>query len=203
MIIVRFSLPVQIKIYSEPVSHSAEQHKEVPDEMSAFLFHGKRNDPEGIEKAAGEDKKEQGQIVVHHFRQEHQAASSEDDIQRDMDLPGFPRPENADQCDAGQDHSPFGNAEGDTGRSAPVQQPHRRKGTADQQVDGDIVKPPPQAFHRGAPLESVVQAAHQEHQDEAAPVDQRRAKLHPRIGPEQQQHQARQLQVQRPTRCRC
>ena len=108
-----------------------------------------------------------------------------------MNLCGSFRTENSDQRDAGQYDRPLGDAEGHALRPAPEKKPEGREGSADQQINGDIVKAAPEALYAGTPFKAVVQAAHKEHHDEADTIDQRGAELQPRIGPKQQQDQGR------------
>ena len=71
--------------------------------------------------------------------------------------------------------------------SLPKEKPHRRECATDQKIDGNIIKPPPQAFHRCPPIEAVIQAAHQEHHNKTDAVNQGSVKLHLCIGAYQQQ----------------
>ena len=161
--------------------------KEMPDKMSAPLLHRKRNDSERIEYPASERIEEQLKIFPKHPRQEYQSAPAENHIQRHMQFSGFFRSEDTDQGNSGNDQYPVRNTENDSRCPFPEEKPHRRECAADQKINGNIVKPPPQAFHRCPPFETVIQAAHQEHHNKTDAVNQGSAKLHPCIGAYQQQ----------------
>ena len=164
-------ISVQEEIDAEPVDDGAEENEEMPEEVGTFLFHGERNDTHGIDNTADQGEQEQRQVFTEHAGQEDQTAPAQDNEKRDMKRPGTAGSEDGDKNKSGNDDSPLDAAENGALLSAPEHQPHRREGTADKQVNGDIVEPPPETFDAGSPAKGMIQAAHEEHHDQAEAVD--------------------------------
>ena len=156
--------------------------------MGALFFQRERNDTERIKQPAAEGEEKQGEHFPEHAGQEHQSQPAQHDVKRHMNPPDPVRSEHADQRKSGDNDSPLDAAQDRSGVSCPEQEPKRSKRPADQQVDGNIVKPPPKPLHRRSPFERVVQAAHQEHQDHAQAVNDGAHDLRPCIGTDQHQH---------------
>ena len=122
--------------------------------------------------------------------QEDQTAPAQDNEKRDMKRPGTAGSEDGDKNKSGNDDSPLDAAENGALLSAPEHQPHRREGTADKQVNGDIVEPPPETFDAGSPAKGMIQAAHEEHHDHAETIDDGAQGTGRCTGFNQEQHQA-------------
>ena len=124
----------------------------------------------------GQDKTEQRQVFPDHAGEENQSDPAEHHKQNGMEGPGPAGAEYGHENDAKQDQHPLGNTEEGSGLSAPEEQPHGRESAADQQIDGNIVEPPPETLDFGAPAEGMVQTGHEEHHHEADAVDDRAKK---------------------------
>ena len=153
------------------MNHRTEENKEMPEEMGAFLFHRKGDDTYGVDHTADEREQEQRQVFPKHPGQENQTAPAKHDEQGNMKRFGTAGTENSDKNNAGNNNRPLDTAENGAQPAAPEEQPHGREGAADEQVNGDIVETPPDPFDGGSPAEGMIQAAHEEHHDQAEAVD--------------------------------
>ena len=139
--------------------------------MSSLFLHCEGNDTYGVDDTADEREEEQGQIFTQHMGQENQTAPAQHNKKRDMKRFGTAGAENSDENDACDDNCPLNAAEDCTQLISPEEQPQGSECTADQQIDGNIIEPPPDALDGGAPAEGVIQAAHEEHHDQAETID--------------------------------
>ena len=169
----------------------AEEDKEMPNEVGTLPLQDEGDDPDGVDDAAGQCGDEERQVFRNHPGKEDQPAPAQHDEKRDVQRLRAAGAENGHKDDPGEDHSPLDDAKDRPKLTLPEQQPHRCESSADQQVDGDIVKPAPEAFDLRSPAERMVQAAHQEHHDQAGPVDDRAQQLYRRSRTQKQQHKAR------------
>ena len=168
----------------------AEEDEEMPEEMGALFLHCEGNDADGVDDPADECEEEQGQVFPQHTGQEKQAAPAQYDEQCDMERLGTAGAKDGDKNDACDDDCPLDAAEDRSQLTAPEKQPHRGKGAADEEIDGNIIEPPPDPFDCGTPAEGMIQAAHEEHHDQAEPVDDRAEQACGSTGFQNQQYQA-------------
>ena len=153
------------------MNYRAEEDEEMPEEMGSFFLHRKGNDAYGVDDAADEGEEEEGQVFPQHTGQENQAAPAQNNEQCDVKRFGTAGTEDGNKDNAGDNNDPLDTAEDGAQLTAPEKQPHRGKGTANKQVDGNIIEPPPDTLDCGTPAEGMIQAAHKEHHDQAEPID--------------------------------
>ena len=144
-----------------------EEDEKMPEEMSALFLHREGDDADGVNDAAGQDEAKERKVFPDHPGQEEQPAPAEHHKEHRLEHAGTARAEDGDKDDAGQDQHPLHNTADRTGLTAPEKEPKRCKGTADQQVNGYIVKTPPEPLDFCAPFKGMIQAGHEKHHQEA------------------------------------
>ena len=154
------------------MDHGAEKDEEMPQEMGTPAFQGEGDDPDGIDETADERGQKEREIFPDHSGQEDETAPAEHDEEREMERFGTARTENCHEDDAGENDGPLDTAKNRAGTAAPEEQPHGGEGTADEQIDGYIVKPAPETLDTGSPAEGMIKTAHEEHDYKAQSVNQ-------------------------------
>ena len=173
------------------MDESAKENKEMPEKMGAFPLQGEGDDADGIDDAADESGQEERQVFPDHAGQEKETAPAQDNEEGKVEGFGPAGAEDRHKDNTGDDDCPLDAAKDRAQPAAPEKQPHGRESSADEQVDGNIVKTPPEPFDAGTPAEGMVQAAHQEHDNQAQAVDQGTEKAGGSTGFYQEQHQPR------------
>lgn len=171
------------------MDHGTEEDKEMPQEMSSLALECERNDSDGIDDAAGKGKDKKREILPEHTGDKEKAAPSQNNKEHRMKNTGTSGAENSHKDNSQQDKDPLDDTEDGSRLTAPEKQPHRCKGATDEQINGNIVEPPPEALDPGAPAERMVKTAHQKHHQEAEAIDRRTEEACTGVCFQQEQHQ--------------
>ena len=162
----------------------------MPHAVVVLSLSRKGDHANGISKAAQKDQKKQRPIILIKIGQKHQSAPANDKIQRKVEGPPLAGAKDRHQRHTKEDHAPLHAEKRDAKTVAQINQQHRGKGSANEQVDGAVIQSAADPFHRGARGHGMVHAAGKHHNDHADAVKTGGGQLQRCIRLQKQQHKA-------------
>ena len=179
----------------------AKQNKEMPEKMGPFFFQRKRNNAKRVGKSAAENIEKERHIIPNKTGKKNQPRPAQSDKEGCVQPFGTPGTKDANQGNSSDNDDPLKDTEKGAGLSGPEHKPHRGESTADQEINGNVVKTAPEPFYPGSMPKSMIKTAHQEKKNQAGTINNRGKDFDPGVGFQQQKDDSHDAQPGADTVC--